>query len=97
MYKILKSILIIVIMIEGVLLTGCQYITQENTNYARVGLFQDRFDGMFYHYVEAGKTINLNENNSINTFIGYQEGGDNKVYNTLDNNIYWELNYQLTF
>lgn len=84
-------------MIEGVLLTGCQYITQENTNYARVGLFQDRFDGMFYHYVEAGKTINLNENNSINTFIGYQEGGDNKVYNTLDNNIYWELNYQLTF
>jgi len=76
---------------------GCSAICQPNTNYAKVGLFQDRFDGMYYHYAETGKTVALNEHNSINTYVGLQEGSGAELINKQDTNVYWEVNYQLTF
>lgn len=81
----------------GIALSGCAIISQPNTNYAKVGLFQDRFDGMYYHYAETGKTIPINENNSINTYVGVQEGSGAELINNQSTKVYWEVNYQLTF
>lgn len=85
------------IFVAALLLAGCNAITQPDTNYAKVGIFQDRFDGMYYHYAEAGKTIPIDEHNSINTLVGVQEGSGNELINNKDSNLYWEVNYQLTF
>lgn len=81
----------------GIALSGCATISQPNTNYAKVGLFQDRFDGMYYHYAETGKTIPINDNNSINTYVGVQEGSGAELINNQSTKVYWEVNYQLTF
>lgn len=81
----------------AITLSGCATICQPNTNYAKVGLFQDRFDGMYYHYAETGKTIPINDNNSINTYVGVQEGSGAELINNQSTKVYWEVNYQLTF
>ena len=90
----MKKILICSI---GIMLSGCAAICQPNTNYAKAGLFQDRFDGMYYHYVETGKTLALNDNNSINTYVGVQEGSGAELINNQSTKVYWEINYQMTF
>ena len=76
---------------------GCTALTQPNSNYVRAGLFHDRFDGMYYHYAETGKTIAINDHNSVNASVGLQQGGGAQLINNTDNNLYWEINYQLTF
>ena len=76
---------------------GCSVLNQPNSNYVRAGLFHDRFDGMYYHYAETGKSVAINDHNSINASVGFQEGGDKQLINHADNNLYWEVNYQLTF
>lgn len=80
-----------------ILLSGCASITEPKTNYAKVGLFQDRFDGMYYHYAETGKSININDTNSINMSLGYQEGSGSELINKQDNHVYWDVNYQIIF
>ena len=80
-----------------VFVAGCSAVQQPNTNYVKVGLFQDRFDGMYYHYAETGKNIPINENNAVNAVIGMQEGGTNDLTRSQNTQMYWEVNYQLTF
>jgi len=80
-----------------VFVTGCSAVQQTNTNYAKVGVFQDRFDGMYYHYAETGKSININENNAVNASVGVQNGGTNDVVKSQSTQLYWEVNYQFTF
>lgn len=80
-----------------VAICGCAQLTQPNTNYIRTGLFQDRFDGMYYHYAETGKNVSINEHNSINTYLGVQEGSGAELINNQSTKVYWEVNYQLTF
>ena len=77
--------------------TGCSAIQQPNTNYAKIGLFQDRFDGMYYHYAETGKSIPINEHNAVNASLGVQDGGTNTLAQSQNPQLYWEINYQLTF
>ncbi|MBD5400200.1 hypothetical protein HDR61_00410 [bacterium] len=78
-------------------LCGCGALTQPNSNYVKTGLFQDRFDGMYYHYAETGKSVAINDNNSINTYVGVQEGSGAELINNQTTKVYWEVNYQLTF
>ena len=80
-----------------VLFAGCSAVQQPNTNYAKIGLFQDRFDGMYYHYAETGKSIPINENNAVNASIGVQKGGTNDLTRSQNTQMYWEVNYQFTF
>ena len=90
----LKKIFLCEILIS---IGGCATITQPNTNYIRTGMFQDRFDGMYYHYVESGKTVAINDHNSLSASVGLQEGGGAQLINHADTNLYWEASYQLTF
>jgi len=76
---------------------GCSALTQQNSNYIKTGLFQDRFDGMYYHYAETGKTVAINDNNSISTYVGIQEGSGAELINNQSTKVYWEINYQLIF
>lgn len=83
--------------IFSVLLVGCSAIQQPDTNYVKVGVFQDRFDGMYYNYSEIGKSVSINDNNSVNASIGLQNGGTTDLVESEKTQLYWEVNYQLTF
>lgn len=83
----------IFLLLSNVALIGCT----NNTNYVKTGLFKDRFDEMYYHYAETGKSFVINDHNTINASLGVQEGGNTEIINRNKSNAYWEVNYQLTF
>lgn len=78
-------------------LVGCSAVTKPNTNYIRTGMLKDRYTALQYHYVEAGKTLELNQHNTINTYVGLQDQGRDDLLEQSKLNPYWEVNYQLTF
>ena len=86
-----------ILIISVIAFTGCAEITKPNTNYVKTGLFKDRFDKMYYHYAETGKSFVINDHNTINASLGVQEGGNTEIINKTKTNAYWEVNYQLTF
>lgn len=79
------------------LLAGCSIIQRPDTNYVRVGVFQDRFDGMYYNYTELGKSVLFDKNNSVNASVGLQNGGTADLVGAEKTQLYWDVNYQLTF
>lgn len=89
----MKKILILMIFI----ISGCSTITKPNTNYVRTGALKDRYTTLYYHYVEAGKSFEINNYNSVNSYIGLQDSGSNDLLERTKVNPYWEVNYQLTF
>lgn len=78
-------------------LVGCSAVTKPNTNYIRTGVLKDRYTTLQYHYIEAGKTLELNQHNAINTYVGLQDQGRDDLLEQSKLNPYWEVNYQLTF
>lgn len=79
------------------IITSCSTITKPNTNYIKTGVLKDRYTTLYYNYVEAGKSLEIDHHNSINTYIGVQDIGDTELFQSNKLNTYWEVNYQLTF
>ena len=78
------------------LLAGCSVdLNAPKSNYVRTGVYKDAIDHHYYNYLEAGKSVPVSENGTVNATLGLANEGSERTIQ-LGEHIedYWELNYE---
>lgn len=78
------------------LLAGCAVdLNAPQSNYARTGVYKDAIDHRYYNYLEAGKSVPVSKNGTVNATLGLSNEGSARTIDLEDHiEDYWELNYE---